>query len=130
MTNARGQCSLASAATKVEISVTLPRWSDASKASDDLRSRWNRALRDLTRHEHLHVANAVRTAKAIEDAIRGLPSAADCSALDADIKATANDDLATGHRRDQSYDTRSAHGVADGCVTGHFRYPATGATNE
>ena len=100
----RGQCSVASIATKTDITVTLPRWVEASDASDELRSRWKRALSDLKRHEQRHVANAVRTSKAIEQAVRGLASTSDCEALEADINMTANREVAAGRRRDTSYD--------------------------
>ena len=100
----RGQCFVASIATKTDITVTLPRWVEASDASDELRSRWSRALSDLKRHEQRHVANAVRTSKAIEQAVLSLPSAAECDALEADVNAAANRELAAGRRRDTSYD--------------------------
>ena len=100
----RGDCFVASVATRTDITVTLPRWVDASDASDELRARWNRALSNLKRHEQLHVANAMRTSKAIEEAVRSLPSTADCDALEADINTTANRELSAGRRRDTSYD--------------------------
>jgi predicted secreted Zn-dependent protease len=100
----RGDCYVASVATKTDITVTLPRWVEASDASEELRNRWNRALSDLKRHEQLHVANAVRTSKAIEGAVRSLPSTSDCEALEADINMTANREVAAGRRRDTSYD--------------------------
>ena len=112
-TDGRGQCLVASVATRLDITVTLPRWIGADEAPGELRSRWDRALRDLRRHEQLHVANAVRTAKAIEGAVRSLPSAADCNALETDVGLAANQELAEGRRRDKSYDARHAHGIAD-----------------
>jgi predicted secreted Zn-dependent protease len=100
----RGQCYVASVATKTDITVTFPRWVEASDASEELRTRWNRALSDLKRHEQLHVANAVRTSKAIERAVRSLPSTTDCEALEVDINLAANRELGAGRRRDTNYD--------------------------
>src|SRR5262249_11171739 len=99
----RGECYVANVATKTDITVTLPRWVDASDAPEELRTRWNRAVSDLKRHEQLHVANAVRTSKAIEQSVR-LASTSDCEALEADINMTANREVAAGRRRDTSYD--------------------------
>jgi predicted secreted Zn-dependent protease len=105
------ECSVASVSTKVDITVTLPRWTNASVAPDALRLRWALGLRDLRLHEQVHVDNAISTAKAIHKAVRELRPAADCQTLDGDVHRTEKTLVEEALRRDDSYDLRTAHGI-------------------
>jgi predicted secreted Zn-dependent protease len=105
------ECSVVSVLTTVRIDVRLPRWTNASDAADDLRLWWTLRIRDARRHEQVHVDNAVSTAKAVHQALRQVPPAADCQTLQGDLKRTASSLVEEARRKDDSYDVRTAHGI-------------------
>jgi predicted secreted Zn-dependent protease len=105
-------CSVSAVTTKVDATITLPRWVNSSEGAYDLRLWWNLSVRDLRRHEQIHVDNAIATAKAIEQAVQQLAPATDCPTLEADVARTANAVVEEGRRKDGSYDIRSVHGIA------------------
>ena len=105
-------CSVSSITIKVDVTITLPQWTNSSDGAHDLRLWWNLSMRDLRKHEQIHVDNAVATARAIEQALKDLPPATDCQTLDGDVARTASAVVEEGRRKDGSYDLRSAHGIA------------------
>jgi len=78
----RGQCKVGSITTKLELAMTLPRWSPPAEAPQDLVERWARYVNALMSSEDARLDRARDLERSLRPALLGLPSAADCAALD------------------------------------------------
>ena len=110
-----GGCAVESVATKLDLKVRLPRWSQPAGASSELTARWDRYMDALQVHENGHLqtgrdleSNFKRTASGI--------SASDCSALDGALRASFDSLLRQATQRDKDYDAQTGHGATQGAV--------------
>jgi predicted secreted Zn-dependent protease len=78
----RGQCKVGSITTKLELAMTLPRWSPPPEAPQDLVERWARYVNALMSSENARLDRARDLERSLRPALLGVPSAADCAALD------------------------------------------------
>jgi predicted secreted Zn-dependent protease len=79
-------CAVASVSTKLELAVTLPRWTPPQGTPQDLIGRWERFLKTLLSHQNARLEHARELERAVASALTGLPPAADCAALDAAVR--------------------------------------------
>jgi predicted secreted Zn-dependent protease len=100
------ECSVGTVLTTVNITVRLPRWTNASDADAELRLWWTLQAREIRQHEQVHVDNAIAAAKAIHKALRQVPPASDCATLGDDLKRTARPLLDEAERKARGYDLR------------------------
>jgi predicted secreted Zn-dependent protease len=77
----RGLCAVGSITTKLELAMTLPRWSPPPEASPDLIGRWARYVNALMSFENARLEHAREMERALKPALLGVPPA-DCAALD------------------------------------------------
>jgi predicted secreted Zn-dependent protease len=83
----KGQCKVGSLTTKLELTMTLPRWSPPPEARQDLVDRWARYVNALMSFENTRLEHAREMERALKPALLGVPSAADCAALDKAVTA-------------------------------------------
>lgn len=81
----RGLCGVRSITTKLELAMTLPRWSPPAEASQDLIGRWARYVNALMSYENERLDHAREMERALKPALLGVPAKADCAALDAAV---------------------------------------------
>jgi len=79
----KGACAAASVATKLELVLTLPRWSPPAGTPQDLVERWERYVNALMMHQNARLERARELERALKPALLAVPPAADCTALDA-----------------------------------------------
>jgi predicted secreted Zn-dependent protease len=110
-----GSCAVDSVTTKLELKVSMPRWTPSAQAAPDLVTRWSRYLSALEVHENGHLqtgrdfeSNFKRTAMAT--------TAANCSTLDGALRATFDSLLKQAKARDIDYDAQTGHGAMQGAV--------------
>jgi predicted secreted Zn-dependent protease len=106
-----GGCRVATAQSKVQATVTMPRWTDSSWASDALRLTWNLRLREIRQHEQDHVQHGIAAAEAVQKALLALPPAESCNALKDEVQRTAQAIVEDAHRKDRAFDLQTAHGI-------------------
>lgn len=104
-----GACKVESVTTKLDLSMTLPRWLPPPGAAGDLVARWERFMSALRVHEEGHVQDARDLESAAKRALLAL-SSANCGALGAAMRARFDQLLEQGRARDRAYDQQTGHG--------------------
>jgi predicted secreted Zn-dependent protease len=110
------RCSIESLSTKLELSMTLPRWSPPPGTAPELVARWERYVAALKEHENGHLEHARDLERAIRPALLAVPPAPDCDALDAAVRARYNELFDQVKARDAEYDARTRDGAEQGAV--------------
>jgi predicted secreted Zn-dependent protease len=108
-------CTVESVTIKLELSMTMPRWSPPSGAPAELVGRWERFNSALRVHEDGHVSGARNLESAARRALLAL-SAANCGALDAAMRARFDQILEQGRAYDRDYDAQTGHGKTQGAT--------------
>jgi predicted secreted Zn-dependent protease len=86
----KGMCSAGSITSKLELAMTLPRWTPPADVSQDLAERWTRYVNALMSHENARLDHAREMERALKPALLGVPAVADCGALDAAVAERYN----------------------------------------
>jgi len=107
-------CRIGSITTKVEVTMTLPRWDGESAAQDGLRARWRKYFAALTEHENGHRVHGRDAAHEIDAAIARLPGQSNCVALGNAANSLGNQIIHKYNERDLDYDRRTDHGRTQG----------------
>jgi predicted secreted Zn-dependent protease len=84
--NAR-ECVVGSVSTKLELGMTLPRWTPPAGTAPELLGRWQRFLKALITHQNSRLDHARELESSLAPALAALEPARDCAALDAAVKA-------------------------------------------
>jgi predicted secreted Zn-dependent protease len=111
-----GQCAIDSVKTTVQITTTLPRWTDEARGNSALRDQWRRYLAALTQHEDGHAQNGLGAARDIDAAIARLPAEPNCGAMAERANAAGQARLRQYNQRDLDYDRETGHGRSQGAV--------------
>ena len=82
----RGGCAVGPVTTRLELGMTLPRWSPPQDAAPELLARWERYVNALLSRENARLERARELERALKPALGAMPAAADCAALDAAVK--------------------------------------------
>ena len=82
-----GQCGVGPVTTRLELALTLPRWTPPENPPADLLARWRKYVDALAAHENERLDKPRELERALKPALQGLPLAADCNALDAAVVA-------------------------------------------
>ncbi|TBR10885.1 MAG: DUF922 domain-containing protein [Lysobacter sp.] len=114
MQQARGSCSLAGVDITLDVRTTLPRWTDAGRATRQVRRKWERFLERLQDHEARHRAIGIETASRVQAAALARTVAPDCMSLRAAIAAVVVNEIREGGRRNREFDTQTRHGLDTG----------------
>lgn len=101
ITNDGTYCKLARAFVTLDLKVTLPRWKNRPRASEDMAIMWDTLSSDIKRHEERHALIARSYAIQLERALENLPRDRDCKRLQAKAEATA-DKLLSEHAKAQA----------------------------
>lgn len=96
------------------ITTTLPRWRAPSTVDAALARAWSEYVSALEAHEAGHVALGRSAGRALDDALRALPSQPSVAALDATASATARAIVDEHRQREVDYDRETAHGARQG----------------
>jgi predicted secreted Zn-dependent protease len=111
-----GRCTVTSVEVRVEIVVTLPRWTDPERAKPDLRQRWDDYRAALARHEEGHAALAREMSQRLDDALWRAKGKPDCAGFASELEALAQQALADDRARQDAYDATTERGAAQGAV--------------
>ena len=82
----KGQCGVGAVSTKLDLAMTLPRWTPPSGTSLELVERWEKYVNALASHENARLERAREMDRALKPALQALPMAPDCKALDAEVQ--------------------------------------------
>jgi predicted secreted Zn-dependent protease len=110
-----GGCGVESVATRLDLKVKLPRWSQAAGTSSELAGRWDRYMDALRVHENGHLQTGRDLESNFKRAASGIVTA-DCGALDAALRASFDSLLRQANQRDKDYDAQTGHGATQGAV--------------
>jgi predicted secreted Zn-dependent protease len=80
-----GRCVVGPVTTKLELAMTLPRWSPPPGTPQDLVERWQRYLIALMSHQNTRLERARAFERALKPALAAVPPAANCDALDVEV---------------------------------------------
>jgi predicted secreted Zn-dependent protease len=94
-------CKLERAFVTLDLKVTLPRWKNRPRASEDMAIMWDTLSSDIKRHEERHALIARSYAIDLERALESLPRDRDCKRLQAKAETVA-DQLLSGHAKAQA----------------------------
>jgi predicted secreted Zn-dependent protease len=79
-------CTVGTVSTKLELGMTLPRWTPPAGTPPELIGRWERFLKALVAHQNARLDGARELERSLAPALASLAPAADCPALDAAVK--------------------------------------------
>jgi predicted secreted Zn-dependent protease len=94
-------CKLERAFVTLDLKVTLPRWKNRVRASEDMAIMWDTLSSDIKRHEERHALIARSYAIDLERALENLPRDRDCKRLQAKAESVA-DKLLSEHASAQA----------------------------
>jgi predicted secreted Zn-dependent protease len=94
-------CKLERAFVTLDLKVTLPRWKNRPRASEDMAIMWDTLSSDIKRHEERHALIARSYAIDLERALESLPRDRDCKRLQAKAEAVS-DKLLSAHAQAQA----------------------------
>jgi predicted secreted Zn-dependent protease len=80
------ECAVGTVSTKLELGMTLPRWTPPGGTPPELIARWERFLKALVAHQNARLDHARELERSLGPALAAMPPAADCAALDAAVK--------------------------------------------
>ncbi|HET9650664.1 MAG TPA: DUF922 domain-containing protein [Usitatibacter sp.] len=103
-------CAVASVRASADSKVRLPRWANRHEALRPVQDQWDSAFRSLDLHERGHVRISLETARDVERAIRAIPPAPSCEAVEAEAKRRADELGARERQRQLRYDAETDHG--------------------
>jgi predicted secreted Zn-dependent protease len=115
-TNETGRCALTSVHVTVAVTYRLPRWTDSSAASDEIRRHWDRYMAALLTHERGHENFGVSAAKDVEAAIIALKPQDDCTILDQKANAAGHKAVDKYVAQEIVYDIETNHGATQGAI--------------
>jgi predicted secreted Zn-dependent protease len=81
----KGMCGVGTVVTRLDLAMTLPRWTPQEGAPADLVQRWTKYVDALMAHENARLEKARELERELKPALEALPPAADCNALDAAV---------------------------------------------
>jgi predicted secreted Zn-dependent protease len=81
----KGVCAVGPITTKLELAMTLPRWSPPPGTPQDLVARWERYVNALAANQNRRLERARELERALKPALAAVPPAADCAVLDAAV---------------------------------------------
>jgi len=111
-----GGCRIHNVITSVKVTFIMPRWKNASKASPELRDRWQNYQRALQNHEDGHSDIALKAAQEIESVLTGLRPMRNCSEMDRAANSIASDILSSYKKKEMYYDIYTLHGKTQGAT--------------
>lgn len=94
-------CRVEKAYVSLNLKLTLPRWKNRARASDDMALMWDTLSSDIKRHEERHALIARSYAIDLERALENLPRDRDCKRLQAKAESVA-DKLLSAHAQAQA----------------------------
>jgi predicted secreted Zn-dependent protease len=100
--------------TTTTITTTLPLFVPGTNAPPELLQHWARYFTALTRHEAQHAAMANSAAADVRTALSSAGERGDCSSLQRDLNAAANQAIERRRREERELDLRTRHGAVDG----------------
>lgn len=92
--NNGNNCRVENAYVSLDLKLTLPRWKNRAKASEDMALMWDTLSADIKRHEERHAIIARNHALELERTLESLPRQSDCKAMQAMVSKTADKILA------------------------------------
>ena len=107
-------CEIQSIETKLEATMTLPRWNKPDRASKRIEQEWERYIAALRQHEDGHYGIAVSAAEEIKRRLFGLTKESGCQAFADDINDKAKAVIAEFRAKESAYDAATDHGVTQG----------------
>ncbi|MEZ0472981.1 DUF922 domain-containing Zn-dependent protease [Luteimonas salinilitoris] len=107
-------CAIGSVETKLEVTMTLPKWNKPEGLLEDLTREWERYSTALRLHEDGHYNIAVSAAQEIERRLSGLTGTAGCKTLAEDINSKARAVIEEFRAKDLGYDVATEHGATQG----------------
>ncbi len=87
-------CRVDKAYVSLNLKLTLPRWKNRAKASEDMALMWDTLYADIKRHEERHAIIARNYALELERTLESLPRQRDCKSVQAMAGKTADRILA------------------------------------
>jgi predicted secreted Zn-dependent protease len=111
-----GSCRVVSAATSLDIRMTLPRWTQTKDAPPALVKRWSTFADALRKHENGHRDIAIEAAHAVAARAAAVPAEKDCTTLRTNVSRIADDTLREFKDKESSYDVTTMHGRTQGAT--------------
>lgn len=108
------QCRITDLTTKLEVTMTLPRWNKPDNAPKDLAQEWDRYSTALRQHEDGHQNMGISAAEEIKQRLSGLTGTGGCQKLAEDMNSKANAVIAEFNAKELAYDATTEHGATQG----------------
>jgi predicted secreted Zn-dependent protease len=115
------KCRLTTFSTRTTVTITLPRWTAPTNATEEVRRAWERYISALGQHEAGHGQMAMAAAAEIQKRARESGEDGDCAALKQKINSLGQSIVEQYRTRDREYDERTRHGETQGAVLTHRR---------
>ncbi len=80
-----GRCVIGQVTTKLELSITLPRWAPPAGTPPDLVERWKRYVNALMSYQNTRLDRPREFERALKQALAAVPPAANCDVLDVEV---------------------------------------------
>ena len=81
------ECTVGAVSSKLELGMTLPRWTPPAGTPPELISRWERFLKALIAQQNMQLDPARELERSLAPTLSAIEPARDCAALDAAVKA-------------------------------------------
>jgi predicted secreted Zn-dependent protease len=107
-------CRVNGFSTTTAITITLPRWTAPTNATDAVKTEWARYIQALGQHEYGHAQFAMVAAGEIQKAVRALGDDPSCESLKQRVSSVCEGTVQKYKGLDAAYDQKTNHGINDG----------------
>lgn len=112
----QGTCRLGNLAIVLDVTITLPHWTERDGAPQALVRLWENHLATLTLHEAGHRDLALEAHRAMQDVLAAIPPTTDCKAFRRSADRAFQRILRRLQRDNRRYDLRTGYGRKQGAV--------------
>jgi predicted secreted Zn-dependent protease len=109
-------CMIGGVKATLDIKYLMPKWTNASSASEKLQEKWNRYYAALQKHEEGHAEIARQAADEIEKSLGKMRGGANCPGLGEEANKIGNAILDDYRKKEKDYDRQTKHGKTQGAV--------------
>jgi predicted secreted Zn-dependent protease len=104
-----GGCAIVDSDVTLEVTITVPRWTNTGRATPEVEEWWDRYITSLQHHEAGHRDIAVLAANEVLSTLQGLRTAT-CAGIRDEANARGRWVLERHRRMSRDYDERTRHG--------------------
>lgn len=110
----KSDCRLAEPRVILDVTTTVPRWTDSGTGPGKLRVAWRKMFASIVEHEQVHKAHAVGAAERTAELLAGLAPHTDCARMERQARLVLKREMANAGKLSRAFDQETDFGAREG----------------